>query len=99
MPRALWKLLLAAPAALAASGLFCNGAFAAQEPNAETIAPVAIVGSSSTLVANEPPTAPVAPANLPAPALSQALTGSPSVADLDAPLPTSTTPTTMGHGC
>jgi hypothetical protein len=94
-------LLLAAPAALAASGLFCGAVFAAQEPNAETVVPIAIVGSSSTLVANEPPTAPVAPANLPAnlpaPALSQALTGSPSVADLDAPLPTSTTPTTMGQ--
>jgi hypothetical protein len=97
MSRALWKLLLAAPAALAASGLFCNGAFAAQESIAETVAPVAVVGSVSTLVANEPPTAPVAPTNLPAPALSPALTGSPAVADLDAPLPAPATPATMGQ--
>jgi hypothetical protein len=106
MSKFVWKLLLASPAALAASGLVGGAAMAAQEPTAETtvfapvsseaVAPAPLLAANQ-LAVNQPtvaqpfaaqpvqPEVPVSPA--PAPLLSQSLRNTPSVAELEEPIP------------
>jgi hypothetical protein len=108
MSKFVWKLLLASPAALAASGLVGGAAMAAQEPTSEAsvLSPLSseAVAPAPLLAVNQPTVAqPFAPQSLatqpaqpevtvsPAPLLSQSLRNTPSVADLEEPIPAAPT--------
>jgi Carbohydrate-selective porin, OprB family/S-layer homology domain len=110
MSRALWKLLLASPAALAASGLFSGVAFAAPEATPEIASPTAVVVNNTAIAANEPPivsqpprtevgvVVTPSPVSLqPSPVLAQSTPNLPSVAELDTPIPVSATPAPIGQ--